>query len=164
MRRLSALLDGLTMYRTVTLGLGLIALAAPVLAALGVLSLDPVAIAASLTVCVAACLLTGLTVPRLLGVRPHAESSVITGLLLGLVLWPADTPAGFAGLVAVSVVATLSKYVLTLRGRHVLNPAALALVVAGLAGIATPAWWAGSAGLLPFVLVAGVLVVRRLRR
>ncbi|MFL1382434.1 FAD-dependent oxidoreductase, partial [Nocardiopsis protaetiae] len=46
----------------------------------------------------------------------------------------------------------------------VLNPAALALVVAGLAGIATPAWWAGSAGLLPFVLVAGVLVVRRLRR
>ncbi|SIO84078.1 FAD-dependent oxidoreductase [Nocardiopsis sp. JB363] len=163
MRRLSAPFTGeITMYRLVSVTLGTITLAALGQSALGLLSFGLVDIVASLVVSVGAALLTGLLVPKALGVRPHPESSLITGLILFLILWPESTLTGLLAIAVASAVATLSKYVLTRRGRHVLNPAAFALVVVGVAGIAAPSWWVGSAGLLPLVLVGGYLVVRRL--
>lgn len=163
MRYLSALFTGeVTMYRLVSVTLGAITLAALVQSALGILSFGLVDVIASLAVSVGAALLTGLLVPKALGVRPHPESSLITGLILFLILWPEGTLTGLLAVAVASALATLSKYVLTRRGRHVLNPAAFALVVVGVAGIAAPSWWVGSAGLLPLVLVGGHLVVRRL--
>lgn len=163
MRRLLAPFTGqVTMYRLVSVALGTIALAALVQSALGVLAFDPSEVTLSLAVSVGAALITGWLVPKALGVRPHLESSLVTGLILFLVLWPESGLTGLLALAVAASLATLSKYVLTWRGRHVLNPAAFALVVVGVAGIASPSWWVGSASLLPLVAVAGYLVVRRL--
>ncbi|GAA1074209.1 FAD-dependent oxidoreductase [Nocardiopsis metallicus] len=163
MRRLLAPFTGqVTMYRLVSVTLGAIALAALVQSALGVLAFDLLDVALSLAVSVGAALLTGWLVPKALGVRPHLESSLVTGLILFLILWPESSLTGLLALAVAAALATLSKYVLTWRGRHVFNPAAFALVVVGVAGIASPSWWVGSASLLPLVAVAAYLVVRRL--
>ena len=69
--------------------------------------------------------------------RPHTESSLITGLLLLLPFWPSELfwpsqptqglqLAEIAGVALACVLASASKYALAWRGRHIFNPAAAA--------------------------------------
>jgi ferredoxin-NADP reductase len=57
-----------------------------------------------------------------------------------------------------------SKYVVTVHGKHVFNPVALSAVLIGLAGLTFPTWWIGSSVMLPFTLLGGFLIVRKIRR
>jgi ferredoxin-NADP reductase len=57
-----------------------------------------------------------------------------------------------------------SKYVLVINKKHVFNPAAIAIFLLSLFGIGNGIWWVGSLILLPFVLILGLLVVRKIRR
>jgi len=93
----------------------------------------------------------------------HALSPVITGLILALVLLPV-ADAGLVGVALAGVLAGGSKYLLAWRGRHVLNPAVVGLLVAGWTGLAQAWWWIGSSVLFPFVVLAGLAVLWRTRR
>ncbi|NBS41757.1 hypothetical protein EBS80_03785 [bacterium] len=64
----------------------------------------------------------------------------------------------FAGIAAMG-----SKFLITRQNRHLLNPAAIGALVAGLLGYSA-AWWVATPVLLPFLLVAAYLVVRKTRR
>ncbi|MEJ1229984.1 MAG: hypothetical protein WDM88_04065 [Galbitalea sp.] len=65
-------------------------------------------------------------------VQPHSESSLITGLILGMLFLPIlDGPHLFAIALA-ALVAAASKYLLAIRRRHVFNPAAVGAFVASL--------------------------------
>jgi ferredoxin-NADP reductase/Na+-transporting NADH:ubiquinone oxidoreductase subunit NqrB len=128
--------------------------------------------------CLAILLVASYASNRLLGlawqVTPHAESSVITALLLFFLLVPLpSTSAGDLSWLALSaVLANVSKYVLAWRGRHVLNPAAAGafLVVIGQEVVGRDerinAIWqtAASERLFPFVVVGALLVLWRTRR
>ncbi len=168
MSRLDAVLGRLTMYRTVTLGLGVVLAAAFVLALTGEVGVDPwglllgaaVAVGATL----AASVVGGLVVRR----RAHVESSIVTGLILALLMWPSTEPTALLALAGTGAVAGASKYVLAWRGRHLFNPAAVALVVAGLVawpllGVPGAAWWVATPSLLPVLAVVGIAVVARTR-
>lgn len=104
-------------------------------------------------------------------VKPHAESSLITGLLLWFIFWPTTDSTDLAWLAAAALLANLSKYVLAWRGRHVFNPAAagalLVLLVQHFVGRDLPVtatWWIASKQLLPFVVIGAFLVLWRTRR
>jgi ferredoxin-NADP reductase len=60
--------------------------------------------------------------------------------------------------------AMLSKYILTINKKHIFNPAAFGLVIIGLAGLPQINWWVGNSHLFPFVLVLGLIVVRKIRK
>ncbi|MBI3385763.1 hypothetical protein HY031_01615 [Candidatus Gottesmanbacteria bacterium] len=91
-------------------------------------------------------------------------SSVVTGLLIGLVF---DPFAGFVGILAACAVASLGKAYLG-RGdhQHIFNPAALGIIASSLLFGRSVAWWAVSWGMLPVViLAAGMLpILWRLHR
>lgn len=70
-----------------------------------------------------------------------------TGVLLGLILDPSLPFLTIAGVAAGAVVA---KHLVRIRRGHVFNPAAAALVVAGVAGVSAQSWW-GVAELPPYV-------------
>ncbi len=57
-----------------------------------------------------------------------------------------------------------SKYLVTVRRSHIFNPAAIAAVVVGLLGLVHATWWVGTASLLPFTVLLGLLIVRKVRR
>jgi ferredoxin-NADP reductase len=57
-----------------------------------------------------------------------------------------------------------SKYLLAIRGRHLFNPAAIAVVLTSYGAGDAASWWIGTASMLPWVLVGGVLLTRRIRR
>lgn len=154
----------LTMYRQVLVLLLLLSGVSMLFSALGWLFFTPLELLCGLLVAVGVSYLSNLGVARLLRVVPHDESALITGLLLFFIFRPSVEPGDLVATAAAALVATLSKYLLAVRGRHIVNPAAFGAVVVGVTGLGVSWWWAGSGVLLPVVLVAAFLVLYRTRR
>lgn len=57
-----------------------------------------------------------------------------------------------------------SKYLLTVEKQHLFNPVAAGLVGAALLSDHSGVWWMGVPAMLPFVVLGGFLVVRRIQR
>jgi len=161
-------LGRVTMYRLVTVALGVVLAAALLLSALGLVQQDPVAVAATAAVAVGVSVLASRVCGVLWRTRVHTESSVITGLILALLFWPELTAGSLAVVALAALLAALSKFVVAVRSRHVLNPAAAGALAAGL--LAAPfggfpaAWWVATPALLPVVALAALVVVIRTRR
>lgn len=163
---IDSFLGRLSTYRTVTVALLLVHATAAVLGQLRLLEVDPVAIVATAAVASLGTLLTSLVGWAVSGARVHVESSLVTGLVLALVVWPGRTVEALVGAGLVGAAAGLSKVLVRRRGRHLLNPAAAGALVGGLVvapalGVAAPVWWVATPLLAPAVLLTGLLVLRR---
>ena len=92
--------------------------------------------------------------PRSSACEPQTSSSFITGAAAALHLRPDPRARRARHPRVAGVVATATKYVLALRGRHIFNPAAAAAFIVGSSRrcSAPPSsrWWVGTAFLLPF--------------
>ncbi|WP_210493181.1 FAD-dependent oxidoreductase [Patulibacter sp. SYSU D01012] len=157
-------LGRVTMYRLVLLLLAALALVALAYAAAGTLPYAPGDMVASAAVALGVAYGANRLVAPLFRVRPHAESALITGLLLFFLFWPSAKSGDLLDLGLAALLATLSKYLLAWRGRHLLNPAAAGAAIVGVTQLGATVWWVGGKELLPFVLVAAVVVLYRTRR
>ncbi|SDY60217.1 FAD-dependent oxidoreductase [Herbiconiux ginsengi] len=162
--RLDTLLGRVTMYRLMIVVLGAIALVALIASALGQLFYTPLQLVLSLAVALVATGFSGWIFALLFRTRAHLESSVITGLLVFMVFLPTDAPAGLVLLALSGVVASASKYLLAIRGRHILNPVAAAAVVMTVTTLNLSGWWVANPVLLPFVAVGALIVLYRTRK
>ncbi len=168
-------LGRVTMYRLVTIVLGVLAAIYMLFSATGVI--DGVSVKhelISLAVLLVVSYGSNRVFALLWRIKPHSESSIITGLLLFFLFVPmlfTDLDS-YLWLAAAAALANLSKYVLAWRGRHIFNPAAagafLVLVAQQAVGREgqTLAIWQSAATdkLLPFVAVGAFLVLWRTRR
>ena len=159
--RVFAVLGRMSMYRLVLLALAGLAVAAFVLSLFGLVGPTPLELVATLVVLAAACSLVDAAAQRLLKLPWRVESSLITAHILLFVLRPSVELLPLAGIAAGGAVASLSKYLLAWRGRHIFNPAAVGATVVTLTGIGTSAWWVGSPALaLPVLLLGGLVLLR----
>jgi ferredoxin-NADP reductase/Na+-transporting NADH:ubiquinone oxidoreductase subunit NqrB len=168
-------LGKVTMYRLVTIVLSLLVVVYAIFTATGVI--EGLSTGDNL-LSLAVLLVASYVSSRLLGlafrVRPHAESAIITALLLFFLFVPI-VPVETADLVWLAIAAVLaqaSKYVLAWRGRHVFNPAAagaflvlLAQEIVGRDDRINAIWQtAATEKLFPFVVIGALLVLWRTRR
>ena len=162
------LLDRVTgavpMYKLVVVSLVITELGAIVFSLTGVLSQDALALVISSVVAVVVSVGASALIARAFRTTGHLESAIITGLLVFFVLEPSLEPLPLLGIALASLIASLSKFVIAVRGRHIFNPAAVGAFVIGLTGLAFPLWWAGTPALLPFVVIGGFLVLYRSQR
>lgn len=168
-------LGRVTMYRLVTIVLSLLVVVYAIFTATGVIEgLSTGDNLLSLAVLLVASYASSRLMGLVFRVRPHAESSIITGLLLFFLFVPI-IPVGaadLAWLAAAAFLAQASKYVLAWRGRHVFNPAAagaflviVAQEVVGREDRINAIWQtAATEKLFPFVVVGALLVLWRTRR
>lgn len=156
--KVETVLGRVTMYRLVLTVLAVLAAYSLVLELLGWLTFGLPEMAAHLVICLGTTYAANKALAALFRIPRHPESSLITGLLLYFLFWPSFTPSDIAGTVMACVLASLSKYVLAWRGRHIFNPAAAGAFLAGLTGLNIATWWAATPAML-FVLVPGVLLV-----
>ncbi len=170
--RVVAVLGRVSMYRLVLMALSALAVIALVLSAFGVFSAEPLITPAPLellataAVLVVVCAAADAGARRVLGLSWRLESSLITAGILLFILRPTVEPLGLLGIAVAAAVASLSKYVIAWRGRHILNPAS-----AGAAGLAvlsivapdlgTPSWWVGTPAMALPVIIAGLAVLWR---
>ncbi len=120
-------LGRVTMYRLITIVLGMLAAIYLAYSASGII--EGISVRhelISLVVLLAASYGSNQVFGRLWKIKPHNESSVITGLLLFFLFVPMFTTdlESYAWLAGAAVLANASKYVLAWRGRHIFNPAA----------------------------------------
>jgi ferredoxin-NADP reductase len=158
---LDRLTGRVTMYRLVVLVLLAIAAVAVVLSFVGVLAFPPLGLLASLAVAVVVGYGSNRVFAAIRRIRPHAESGVITGLLGFFLFLPLLTVQALGALALAVAVANLSKYLLVVRGRHVVNPIAIGAVVVLLTRVSGATWWVATPALLPLIVLGGALVVRR---
>lgn len=91
-------------------------------------------------------------------------SSVITGLLIGLIF---DPTASMALLILTCFIAVLSKQFFAWRAhQHIFNPATFGLVATSILFNLSTAWWGVSWGIVPLVIIVSgmLLTLPRIRR
>jgi ferredoxin-NADP reductase/Na+-translocating ferredoxin:NAD+ oxidoreductase RnfD subunit len=161
------LLNRITMYRLVLYFLIILLAVAAIFGALGMLPYSPLAIIFSTLFLVVACWIVNIVFAKIFHAQPNTESVYITALILALIITPGlptDT-ATIWFLLAASVIAMASKYILAASRKHIFNPAAFAVAVTGLALGQYASWWVGgNLPMMAFVIVGGLLVVRKIQR
>jgi ferredoxin-NADP reductase len=166
MNPIDAFLNKITMYRLVLYFLTALILIAIAAGAFGILSYSPLAILFSAVVATAACWIANEAFAYIFKAQPSTDSVYITAFILTLIMTPV-LPTDVHGAIAIaiaSLIAMASKYILAIRRAHIFNPAALAVVITGLAMGAYASWWVGNLTLLPFVIIGGLLVARKIQR
>ena len=162
--RATAVVGRMTMYRLVLWSLGGLAALSLVFSLIGWIDYTPAAI----VVCWLTPLVTSYATNRLMagihGVVPHSESSLITAYLIFFIFPPSTELVAVLAIGLAALLASASKYLLAVRGRHVFNPAAAGAFLVTLCGVYYSGWWVGTTALVPFALVAAVAILHRTRR
>ena len=164
LRWIDNLLDRITMYRLVLYYLIVIILTAVGLSVANVLPYNPAMIVATSLYLVAGCWVTEWVFSHVFEVPYNIESSIITALILALLINPAANSHTFLFLTAAGGLAIASKYILNWRGKHIFNPAAIAVALTAIGPEQSASWWVGNTALLPVVAIGGLLIVRKIRR
>lgn len=152
------------MYRLVLYVLiGLIGVAA-VLAFFHLLAFSPLGLIVSTLFLVVMCWAMNTVLAFVFHVPTNVESATITALILALILDPVQYTTDFQFLGWAAILAMSSKYILALKKKHLFNPAAIAVVITAFVMGDSASWWVGTRDMLPFVLVGGLLIVRKLRQ
>lgn len=157
------LLDHITMYRlTIYYLAGLLAVAVA-FSAFGWLAFNPLDILIVTAEVVGGVLLANQIMADLLGASINTESSIITALILALIIAP-KFPVSFIPIALAGSFAIGSKYLATIMDHHVFNPVAAGAVALALLSDTSATWWVGTPILLPFVIIGGYLVVKKVNR
>jgi ferredoxin-NADP reductase/Na+-transporting NADH:ubiquinone oxidoreductase subunit NqrB len=156
-------LDRATMYRLLLYYLIVLVVVAIGLSALGYLHFSALALAFSVLYLVAVCWISNHVFAHVYRTPVNPESSLITALILALIITPTNNLTGLLFLSAAGGLAMASKYILAWHKKHIFNPAAIAVVLTGLGAGQSASWWIGSGPMLPFVLLGGLLLTRRIR-
>ncbi|HLZ14984.1 MAG TPA: hypothetical protein VKQ34_03245 [Candidatus Saccharimonadales bacterium] len=163
-RPVDDLLNAITMYRLVLYGLIVLVIAGVGLSYTHVLRLSGTGLLVSLAILVPGCYLAHKFMAWMWDAATNTESWLITALILCCILPPATTLARGLAVLLAGILAIASKYMVAWRGKHIFNPAAFGAVVVGLFGLVNATWWVGNKYMLPFTLVLGLLVIRKMRR
>ncbi len=157
------LLNSITMYRLMLYYLSFLLVVALVYSIFGILPFGPIPLLFSAGILTGVCYVTNKFFGRFFKVQTNYESLYITALILTFVITPAKNINGVIFLVIAAVIAMASKYILNIRGKHIFNPTAIAVVITGFTIHGYASWWIGTLAMFPFTL-AGVLIVRKIRR
>ncbi len=167
MNYLNRFLNNITMYKLVIYELVGLLLVAAVAGTFGYLPYPPYKIGLSTIYIGSIAVLTHALFAWAYDASSNWESTYITALILALIISP-PTSESFVSYLVIATLATAtaigSKYLLTWRGAHLFNPAALGVAfTAEVLGLAA-SWWVATPVLAPFALIGGLLIVRKMRR
>lgn len=157
-------LGRITMYALVLYSLIGLTLMALLLMIIGNIDYPPLNFIVSVAVFVGVSYGSNHLFAWLFGVKPHSESALITGLILALLFSPPTTLVGFVKIGLVAAIAMASKYIIAIRNRHIFNPAAIAIVIASIAGLAYAGWWVATPAMIPATIIAGALILNRVKK
>jgi ferredoxin-NADP reductase len=157
-------LGRITMYALVLYSLIALVLMALLLMIVGNINYSPLSFLLSVAVSVGVSYGSNRLFGWLFGVKPHSESALITGLILSLLFSPPTAAVEFVKIGLVAAIAMASKYIIAVRNRHIFNPAAIAIVIASIGGLAYAGWWVATPGMIPISIVVGALILNRTKK
>jgi ferredoxin-NADP reductase/Na+-translocating ferredoxin:NAD+ oxidoreductase RnfD subunit len=164
---IDSFLNRITMYRLVLYYLVALLATAAVFGFFNILPYNPANLAFSTLLLLTVCWITNRIFVKGFGALPNNESVYITALILALIITPV-APTDYAGvgfLIFAAAWAMASKFIFAIGKKHLFNPAAFGVAIAALVLSQAATWWvAGNLPLLPFVVLGGLLIVRKIHR
>jgi len=164
MKYIDSILNKITMYKLTLYYLIFLIGVATTLSFFGVLNYNPLDILIDSFLAVIVCYVANYIFAKITKAVTNSESVYITALILVLII-PVKYPVNIAFFIGASVLAMAAKYLLTVEKRHLFNPAAVSVAAISLLSPEHAAtWWIGTPVMLPFVLVGGLLLIRKIKR
>lgn len=160
-------LNRITMYRLVLYCLLVLIGAAFVLAFFGKVPFSPLALVYSFIIVCAVCWAANELFAKVFNAPANSESFWITAFILVLIITPLKTLGDSHYIIFLgwaSVLAMASKYIVAIGKKHMFNPAAMAVAITSFALGQAASWWVGTLWMLPFVLITGILITRKIQR
>ncbi len=156
-----------TMYRVALYYLTFLLAAGFLLSFFGLFSFTPLSLFISTLVITLACWAVNTAAAHIFEVAENPESAYITACILALIISPLDVSQFGSYLPFLfwsAALAMISKFLFAIKKKHIFNPAAFAVAVTALMLSQSASWWVGTSWMAPFVLVGGILVVKKIRR
>ncbi len=97
-------------------------------------------------------------------VPSNTDSVYITSIILALIVSPANPLNNLDVIFLSGALAIASKYILAINKKHIFNPAAFGVALSAFILQKYAVWWIGTLYMAPIVLVAGLLMVRKIQR
>jgi glycine betaine catabolism B len=164
MKYIDSLLNRITMYKLTLYYLIFLIGAAVSLSYFGILKYNPLDILINSFLAVIVSFISNYIFAKITKATTNTESVFITALILVLII-PVKYPLGMPFIFGASVLAMAAKYLLTVNKKHLFNPAAVSVVaIALLSPEHAATWWVGTPVMLPFVLIGGLLLIRKIKR
>ena len=157
-------LNRITMYRLVLYYLIFLLGGAVVLSMASILKYDVIALLFSISFLLVVCWLVNSIFARTFKVAANVESVYISALILALIISPVKSFGDLWFLGWAAVLAMASKYILAINRKHIFNPVALAVAVTYFTLNQTASWWVGNTAMLPFVVIGGLVMLRKIGR
>ena len=151
------------MYRLTIFYLGGLVVLAVIMSAFGWLAFNPLDILITTTEVLGGTLLANQIMADWTKANINIESTIITALILALIITP-KFPVSFVPIAIAGAFAIGSKFWATIMDHHVFNPAAAGIVALALLSDVSATWWVGTPVMLPFVIIGGYLVVKKVNR
>ena len=163
-RVIDEILNKITMYRFTLYYLIFLVASVAGLSFFGFLNYNPLDIIINSFAAITVCYIANYVFAKIFGAVTNFESVFITALILVLII-PVKFPANLLFIIGASGVAMAVKYLLTIEKHHLFNPAAASVAAISLLSPEHSAtWWVGTPAMLPFVLVGGLLLLRKTQR
>lgn len=159
-------LNKITMYRLVLYYLIGLLLVAFVLSLFGILPYSPIALIYTTFLITSLCWISNTVSAWFFKVPANVESVYITALILALIITPIKSLdlQYFGFVISASIWSQSSKYIFASFRKHFFNPVAFAVALTALTLNQSASWWIGTTWMLPFVIIGGILIVRKIRR
>ncbi len=160
-------LNKITMYKLVVYELISLLVAGVILGAFKLVPYDPQYLLYSTVIIFAIAWITNKVFAYCFDAPSNPESTYITALILALLIAP---PISFGDLSYFTIAgwatvwAIASKYIFAYKQKHIFNPAAFGIAVTAIFLNASAVWWVGTLWMLPFVVIGGLLIARKIRR
>lgn len=152
------------MYRLMLYYLILLWLVALVFCLLGIISINPISLTLSTSFIVLICWIINKTLSLIFKAPTNFESVYISALILALIISPANSTNELPLLFCAAVLAMAGKYIVAINHQHIFNPVAFGIALSALILNQQASWWVAVLPISPFILVGGLLVVRKIQR
>ncbi|MEI7463449.1 MAG: oxidoreductase [Candidatus Taylorbacteria bacterium] len=160
-------INSTTMYRLVLYVLTVTFIAAFILCSFGLLPYSPLALLYSAVILIIISWVTNELFVRVFKAQANVESIFITALILALIISPPQ-PGEYLSilpfLIWSGILSMALKFILAINKKHIFNPAALAVAITALTIDQSATWWVGTLYMLPFVIIGGYFITKKVRR
>lgn len=152
------------MYRLLLYFLIVLFAAAVIFSIFGLLPYNPASLIGSALFITAVAWITNTAFAKTFGTVTNLESIYISALILALIIPPFKNFHDLGFLFWVAIWTMASKYIFAINKKHLFNPVAFAVFLTYFTLNRSANWWIGTAIMMPFVLIGGLLIVRKIRR
>lgn len=164
MNLLDKFLNPHPMYKLVLACLAVLSLYSVLVSFFGTFPFTPIQAIISLLLIIFTSQMTNMLIGKILNVNTNKESTLITALIIFLIFYPGTNFLQYLILVVTSIIAVLSKYLLSIHLKNIFNPVAIAAVILSSWPQTSAVWWVGSREIFPLMLLVSILIVRKTRR